>query len=191
MEIRTRRAPCRQTLQAAPQAGLCRPRGVACQGARRACACAFSTRRRCGRNRYVRRTARGRRDRLFVRTACSLSRPAKFDAAFVGTALSHRIDGSNAFWTFDVAQAVKGALRTPLVIRAASDGFGLRPRASATAIEPGCSSSTTASSALGTSRASATRPTRRRSRALRCPVPASSGQQKTAAGRGGLYASSA
>ena len=63
-----------------------------------------------------------------VATACSCEPPVPsrdlptFDAAFVGTALSHRIDGSNAFWTFDVEQAVKGALRTPLVIRAASDG---------------------------------------------------------------------
>jgi opacity protein-like surface antigen len=63
-----------------------------------------------------------------VATACSCGTPVlsgdlpKFDAAFVGIALSHRIDGSNAFWTFDVEQAVKGTLRTPLVIRAASSG---------------------------------------------------------------------
>lgn len=66
--------------------------------------------------------------RADVATACSCETPVpsrdlpKFDAAFVGTALSHRIEGSNAFWTFDVEQAVKGALRTPLVIRAASYG---------------------------------------------------------------------
>ena len=50
--------------------------------------------------------------RADVATACSCETPVpsrdlpKFDAAFVGTALSHRIEGSNAFWTFDVEQAV-------------------------------------------------------------------------------------
>ena len=47
---------------------------------------------------------------------------AKFDAAFVGTVSSKRLEGSNAFWTLDVEQAVKGALRTPLVVRTASSG---------------------------------------------------------------------
>ena len=66
--------------------------------------------------------------RADVASACSCATPVpsrdlrKFDAAFVGTASSHRIDGSSAFWTFDVEQAVKGALHSPLVVRASSSG---------------------------------------------------------------------
>jgi hypothetical protein len=63
-----------------------------------------------------------------VAVACSCGRvePARdlpgFDAAFVGIVASQRIDGSSAFWTFDVERAVKGALPSPIVVRTSSSG---------------------------------------------------------------------
>jgi hypothetical protein len=78
-------------------------------------------------------------------SACSCVPPdpardlAVVDAAFVGTAVSRRVEGRGplrssadpAYWTFDVERAVKGELPEKLVVRApmdsASCGLELRP----------------------------------------------------------------
>jgi hypothetical protein len=78
-------------------------------------------------------------------SACSCVPPdpardlADVDAAFVGTAVSRRVEergplrssGDPAYWTFDVERAVKGELPEKLVVRApvdsASCGLELRP----------------------------------------------------------------
>jgi|SRR5215210_1106338 len=69
--------------------------------------------------------------------ACSCASPdparavADADAAFIGTVLSYRVEHPDApifssadpaFLTFDVERAVKGALRSPLVVRTAASG---------------------------------------------------------------------
>ena len=68
----------------------------------------------------------GPRADVAIACSCEMAVPSRdlprFDAAFVGTVASHRVKGSDAFWTFDVEQAVKGSLRTPLVVRTASQG---------------------------------------------------------------------
>ena len=55
----------------------------------------------------------------------------KYDAAFVGNVLSHRVEHPNApimssidpaYWTFDVDRVVKGNLPNQLVVRTASSG---------------------------------------------------------------------
>src|SRR5215204_1248464 len=72
-----------------------------------------------------------------IAAACSCGgvHPARdlshFDAAFVGTAAARRVAGSFAYWTFDVAQAVKGGLPARIVVRSAAEGSacGLEPPA--------------------------------------------------------------
>ena len=66
--------------------------------------------------------------RADVAAACSCAgiEPARdlprFDAAFVGAPLSHRVDGAQIAWTFDVERAVKGALPDPIVVTAPRGG---------------------------------------------------------------------
>jgi hypothetical protein len=66
--------------------------------------------------------------RVEVATACSCAGVvpardlARFDAAFVGTPLSHRLDGGRVAWTFEVERAVKGTLPNPIVVLAARGG---------------------------------------------------------------------
>ena len=66
--------------------------------------------------------------RVDIATACSCAGivPSRdlpnFDAAFVGTPLSHRRDAGRVSWTFEVETAVKGVLRSPLVVKAPVGG---------------------------------------------------------------------
>ena len=77
----------------------------------------------------------GPRADMAVACSCAAVDPARelsrFDAAFVGTVLFHRVEHPNkpllssadpAFWTFSVERAVKGMLPSPLVVRTAASG---------------------------------------------------------------------
>jgi hypothetical protein len=68
----------------------------------------------------------GPRTDVAVACSCGGVDPARdvprFDAAFVGTPLSHRIEEPFVFWTFEVERAVKGALPDRLVVRAPLGG---------------------------------------------------------------------
>jgi len=77
----------------------------------------------------------GPRAQVALACSCAAVDPARdlgrYDAAFVGTVLSHRVEHPNApllssadpaFWTFDVERAVKGALPRRLVVTTAAEG---------------------------------------------------------------------
>jgi hypothetical protein len=68
----------------------------------------------------------GPRAEVAVACSCGGVDPARdvprFDAAFVGTATSRRVDGVVALWGFDVERAVKGRLPARIVVSSAADG---------------------------------------------------------------------